>query len=170
MVAALAYIQRLVDMAEERRWTYSGASEVQRLTRAGVTAMDMLKTAAAFYAFAMQHPQLFPDQAAFDFALSRAVFGLAPRPRRVVASGKGVGTSYSPPAKVSALRSFGRFLRQQLAGFFASVLRSLEEREAAKARAVEALRQPLEQPIGAFVEGAPAVQTPSNTTNQGNQQ
>lgn len=120
---------------------FKGAQEVARLVRHGVTALQVVTEVAAFVLWHSARPTTFPTDRAVDFALSRAVFMLAPRERRVTRTRGISGTwgmkasgrhSYSPKPRPSALAHVGRFLREALAAFLANVRGAVEQRRAVK--------------------------------------
>lgn len=140
LLQALSYLKTWTARACESSWAFKGASEIARLKRAGVPELSMLVELCAFYvwSFTAGAPRL-PSDRATDFAMSRAVFGLAPRERRPT-RGPGIsGTwgrstktpaSYAPKALPSALAYVGKHLRQVLSTFLATVRVALEDRRA----------------------------------------
>jgi len=129
--------------------SYPGAEEVARLSRHGVSALDILVEVCAFWCWLQVNPRSLPQGGAdgaraVDFALSRAVFHLAPRPQRVAWPSQ---TSYSRKARSSALAHIGRHLRQTLAPFLVNVSHHVEPPEAKAARAAEAMKAPFFRPF-----------------------
>lgn len=125
--------------------SYPGAEEVARLSRHGVSALDILAEVCAFWAWLQANPRALPQggadgDKAVDYAISRAVFNLAPRPKRVAWPSQ---TSYSRKARSSALASVGQHLRRTTAPFLINVAASIEPPDAKAARAAEAMRAPL---------------------------
>jgi hypothetical protein len=150
---ALSWMSLWVRKAAEVSTAYKGAEEVGRLVRHGVTPSALLVEVCAIAAWLDQHPHALPSDRARDFAISRAVFAMAPRPRRITrhASGRwgqvNRPTSYSPKPRLSALSHVGQHLRQSLAPFLANVLTSLEDQDQHRANALAAMRAPLRAPI-----------------------
>lgn len=137
---------------------FKGADEIARLARHGITSLDILSEVCACWTWLQQNPHALPvgsDRAA-DFAISRAVFQLAPRPRRQTRGPGGywpvtvkapANRSYSPKARPSALAYVGGHLRAILAPFLANVAHSLETREEQHEAQQAALRAPLRAPV-----------------------
>ncbi len=137
---------------------FKGAREVARLARHGVSSLDLLTEAAAFSVWLQQNHHRLPDQRACDFAMSRALFALAPRPRRMTRGPGGgwpvTGTapasqSYSPKPLPSGLAYVGAHLRTVLAPFLANVAHSLELQQQQQADLQAAMRAPLRAPQAA---------------------
>lgn len=130
---------------------FPGAREMSRLHRHGVTPLQVIAEACAWFSWEATVPDVFPDDRSRDFALSRAVFGLAPRDRRPI-SGGGIGgtwgrsattkQSFAPKALESSLAHVGKHLRQSLAPFLANVRSALEERRRIEADPQADLRAP----------------------------
>ena len=130
---------------------FPGAEELARLSGHGVTAMDMLVEACALWSMLQRSPRTLPQggpdaDRAVDFAISRAVFGLAPRARRQSWTTPG-SRSYSTKARSSALAHIGKHLRQTLAPFLVNVAHSIEPEADLKAKAAEAMRAPFRSPL-----------------------
>lgn len=128
------------------------------MVRHGVKARTILVEACACWAWLQRNPRALPDDRSRDFALSHAVFQLAPRPRRQTRGAGGswpvlvevrASCSYSPKARPSALAHVGANLRQTLSLFFANVAQSLDmqaQRESAQQAAVRAPLWPRVRP------------------------
>lgn len=136
---AVEWVNGLVARATHNEGTFKGASEVARLARHGVKAVDILTELCAVTMYLDANPRAVPDDRAANYAVSSAVFKLAPRPRRItrkVGSAWGVtvkpagGNSYAPKPRTSALAFVGQHLRQSLAPFISNVQRSLQSRDA----------------------------------------
>lgn len=128
--------------------SYPGAEEVARLSRHGVSVLDILAEVCAFWCWLQANPRALPQggtdgDKAVDYAISRAVFNLAPRPQRVAWPSQ---ISYSRKARSTALAHIGRHLRQTLAPFLANVSHHVEPPEAKAARAAEAMKAPFSRP------------------------
>jgi hypothetical protein len=135
---------------------FKGADEVARLARHGIKAADILVEVVAAWLWLQRQPHAVPDQRSQDFAMSRAVFGLAPRARRQTRGPGGVwpvtrklsaNCSYSPKAKTSAMAYVGQFLRMALAPFLANVMHSIEQQAEHQARFQAAMQAPLQVPF-----------------------
>jgi hypothetical protein len=149
LVNALQFIREWMAQAVEDGRAFPGAEELKRLMLSGVSPMEVLLEVSAFYAFSQACPHTCRTDKGWDYAMSRAVFRLAPRPRRRTRKG-----TYAPQPRASALGHIGKHLRQVLAGFLANVQLALEAREDAKRAAMEAWRQPLRQPVTALINEA----------------
>lgn len=146
----LSMLKAWMATATSNESAYPGANEVARVARHGVPPMDILVEVCAFWAWLQSNPRALPQggpdgDRAVDFAVSRAVCGLAPRPRRVSWASP-TKTSYSPKARSTSLAHIGRHLRQSLAPFLANVSHHVEPPEAKAARAAEAMKAPFFRP------------------------
>jgi hypothetical protein len=152
LVQAVGYLSKWMADAKASERAYKGAEEVARLVRHGVTPLQVLQALAGMYCYLMACPRAVPDQRAFDFALSRAVFALAPRPRRVTFRPGAKDGEYALRARTSSLDAVGKHLRLVLVAFLANVRTAVEEREQRAQRAVAALRAPLVSDTAALLE------------------
>jgi hypothetical protein len=125
-----------MDTATQNESAYKGAQEIARLSRGGVTPEGLLTALAGFWMFTSR-PEAkgyLPTQKAIDTGISRAVFGLVPRMRRITGTAKAAsklsGTwgvpitnlnSYTSKPRSSALSHIGRYLRETFAVFLANV-------------------------------------------------
>jgi hypothetical protein len=130
---------------------FYGAQELARISRHGVNAMDVLVEVCAFWTWLQRNPHALPQGSrdsdrAVDFAVSRAVFALAPRPKRVSWHKPG-SRAYSTKARSSGLAYIGKHLRQTLAPFLVNVAHSIQPEEVLKAKAAEAMRAPFRSPF-----------------------
>jgi hypothetical protein len=156
-VLALQWITAWVTKAAEAYGrssaSYKGAEEVVRLVQHGVTAKDILVEVAAVFLWLRRHPNALPNDRARHFAISRAVFALAPRERRITRTASGgwgsvkTAQSYSPKARPSALAYVGQHLQASLAPFLANVQTSLETMDEQRANALAAMQAPLAPPV-----------------------
>lgn len=135
LVEVLNYLRTWASKASESERAFKGAREVARLKQAGVSELTMLVEACAFWLWSRSHR--FPSDAALDFALSRALFALAPRPRRALRGVHGTWgqslksrRSYAPKPLPSALAYVGSHLRQSLAAFMVNVAETITNRRA----------------------------------------
>lgn len=129
---------------------FKGAEEIARLARHGIKPLDILTEVAACRAWTAANPNALPSDKARDFAISRAVFALSPRPRRFTrgpggywpVTAKARLPSYSPKARPSALAYVGAHLRAVLAPFLANISGHLEAAELRKVHTEAAMRAP----------------------------
>jgi hypothetical protein len=137
---------------------FKGAEEVARVARHGITSLHLLTEVAAFHVWLNRNPRALPDDdEARDFAMSRAVFALAPRPRRFTGHGARwpgaakmtAENSYATRARTSGLRYVGQHLRQVLSPILANISVSLEQRARQEAERQAAMRAPLWPPEAA---------------------
>lgn len=158
---ALAWVADMLQRAAVNESAFKGAEELARLIRHGVTAETVLVEVCAFRFFCTTSPTAFRSDRAADVAMSRAVYALAPRDRRVIAGTGSKPKSYAPKAKPSALAYLGHHLRTSLSFLLANVQLAIEQREEAKAAALVAINAPLAQPVAVFVaEDIPAHSCP----------
>lgn len=134
---------------------FKGADEVARLTRHGVQPVDILAEVIACTAYLQANPRAVPDDLAWDFAVSRAVFALAPRQRRITRgrsmavkmdSKTQANQTYSPKPRKSALRFVGGHLRAVLAPFITNVVGSMRTPQQREQDLIEAMKAPLQMP------------------------
>jgi hypothetical protein len=155
LLSALSYLRGWSERASANGRSFKGAAELDRLVRHGVTPLDMLTEAAAFWLWSDRNVHALPDDRARDFALARAVFALAPRPRRItgrawsMSSQMTATNSYSPKPLPSALAYVGQHLRSVLGAFLTNVAMSIEQQEQQRAAEQAALRAPLRAPEAA---------------------
>ncbi|MGA0610646.1 hypothetical protein [Caldimonas sp. KR1-144] len=150
MRSIVAYLDQWSTEACADEKAFRGANEIARLKRHGIKPLELLTEACAFWLWLQRHPQVLPSDRAEDFALSRALFGMAPRPRRQTRGPGGVwpvnkklaaSCSYAPRARPTAMAYVGQHLRRTLAPFFANVVSSIElqaEQQAAREAAMRA--------------------------------
>ena len=152
---ALEWVGGLVAQATHNVGAMKGGEELARLARHGIKSIDILTELCAVTAYLDANPRAAPDNRAWDYAVSSAVFKLAPRPRRItrtpgtpwgVTVKAGSGNSYAPKPRTSALAFVGRHLRQSLAPFIANVQRSIQSRDAQR----KAFEAELSAPLSAF--------------------
>jgi hypothetical protein len=132
---AIEWIGGLIAQAIHDEAAFKGAEELARLVRHGIQPVAILTELCALTVYLAGAPGTVRDIRAWDFAVSNAIFALAPRPRRmtrkpgtawgVTIQPKG-GTSYSPQGSASALAYIGAHLRQSLAPFLANVKTAIE--------------------------------------------
>lgn len=142
----LTMLKAWIGRAAANESAYPGAEEVARIARHGVQPLEVLVEVCAFWSWLQLNPRAIPQGGAdgtraVDFAISRAVFGLAPRPRRVSWASPGKAP-YSPKARSTALAHIGQHLRQTLAPFLVNVSHHVEPPEAKAAKAAEAMKAP----------------------------
>lgn len=150
--SVLAHLTTWCEAACDNSRAFDGANEIARVIRHGVKPVAILTEAAAFTLWLGKHPHALPDLRSTDFALARAVFGLAPRERRQTRGPGGVwpvssalvsNCSYSPKPRPSALAHVGSYLRATLAPFLANIASSVEAKAQAQAALAEAMKAPL---------------------------
>jgi hypothetical protein len=136
--------------------SFKGAKEVAALAAAGVTPHVLLLELCAAFAWLSERPHALPDDLSRDVFLSRAVFGLRPRPRRPcgpnrAAWGRSAKTpqSYAVRPARSALVHVGQHLRRVLAVFLCNVVSTLEAERLRKADPAADQRAPLRSPAAA---------------------
>lgn len=146
--SALSFLASWSAQAAANEQAFNGAEEIARLVRHGVTPKAILVEVCACLLWLDQNPLALPDDLSRDVALSRAVFGLAPRARRQTRGPGGYwpvtrklahNHSYSPKPRRSSVRYVGPFLRQALAAFIANVGMTLEA-EALRQQEIEAAK------------------------------
>lgn len=145
---AVQVVSDWVAKAQRSADAYKGAEEVRRLVMHGISARDILATVSAVSLYLHLNPRAVLSDRAADVAVSRAVFALSPRPRRILKTPTGWGsvkkpTSYSPKARASAMTAVGKHLRESLSPFLANVVRSVETLGEQKAQAQAAMAAPL---------------------------
>lgn len=155
LVASLDYVERWLQGAAHDESSSKAAPELARLVREGVSPQDVLVESCAFWCHLKDSPRALPDTRSEDFALSRAVMALAPRPRRYTREAIQKGTTgYQQRSKFSALNSIGTWLRSVLAFFFASVYEAVSNRDARSLATLQALRAPLASPTASYLAQA----------------
>lgn len=124
---------------------YPGAEEVQRLATHGVASKDILIELCAAFAYLRANPRAVRTDRGFDYALSAAVFKLAPRHRRVISRStlvKPENRSYAPKARTSALGYLGQHLRITLSSLLAHVSVTIESLDDQRQKAEAKLTTP----------------------------
>jgi hypothetical protein len=156
--SALDLLTRWSAKATANEAGFKGAREVARVARHGASSLDILTEVAAFHVWIQRNPHGLPDQRARDFALSRAVFQLAPMPRRMVAGPQGrwrvsgeasTQNSYTVKPMPSGLAYVGSYLREVLAPLLANIAHSIEQQHQHQADLAAAMRAPLRAPEAA---------------------
>jgi hypothetical protein len=148
-----SWIRKAAEAHGNSSASYKGAEEVVRLVKHGVTARAILVEVAAVSLWLNRNPSMLPSDRARCFAISRAVFSLAPRERRITRTASGgwgsvkTSQSYSPKARSSGLAYVGQHLQTSLAPFLANVQVSLETQDQQRAEAWAAMRAPLAPPL-----------------------
>ena len=130
---------------------YKGHREVTRLATAGVTPRALLVELCAAFMWLSERPRALPDDRSRDFFLARALFALAPRPRRrLMTPGwyqkPAYQASYAVPPLPSALAHVGRHLRTTYAVFMVNVTAGVQTAQAAKRDPKVLHREPFELP------------------------
>lgn len=143
LTRALAWLSAWMVEAEAKDGHHEWASEVSRVKRHGASALDVLVELASCWCYLEDHPRVTLSDTHRGWALSKAVLGLAPRPRRVTYEAARKGSrGYAPKAKPSALAFIGPHLVKVLGPLLINTHQSLQtESDRAKAE-LEAMRQP----------------------------
>lgn len=152
--AALEVVSGLQARAVFDQGSFSGAEEFARLSARGVYAKTIVVELCAVTLYLHANPRTVRDDRAWDFAVSRAVFKLAPRERRTTRGPGGSWPvhrspqqqhqcSYSPKARLSALAFVGKHLRESLAPFLGNVRSSIETRDEQRMQLEAAMSAPL---------------------------
>ena len=163
LVSALDWVTRWMNEASESDKAFKGAEQVSRLVRHGVSAVQLLTEVCAYHTFTHENPRAHIDSRSEAFGISRAVFQLAPMPRRVTfeAAAKG-STGYPLRPRFKALDSIGQQLRSVLSYLLANVALAVSTRDQLAAETLHQLRAPLASPTAVFLsEAGSAVLTPS---------
>lgn len=160
---ALEWLSRWIAEAVARDGEQHWCTEVARLSRHGCSALDVLTELAACWCYLEENPRAAISDTHRDYTLSRAVLGLAPRPRVLTREAQSKGTSgYARQPKAAALAYIGPHLVRTLAPLLVNSLRSLQT-EADRARAdVDLMRQPFTLTTQAFERAAAEGHQPSN--------
>lgn len=154
-VASLDYVRRWLQGAAADETSSKAAPELARLVREGVSPRDVLVEACAFWCYVKDNPRALPDTRSEDFALSRAVMALAPRPRRYTREAIQKGTTgYQMRPKFKSLDGIGAWLRSVLAFFLANVHEAVSTRDARSLATLQALRAPLTSPTADYLAQA----------------
>ena len=133
--------------------SFKGAKEVAGLAAAGVSPHVLLLELCAAFAWLSERPHALPDDLSRDVFLSRAVFGLRPRPRRPCGPNRAAwGMSAKTPASYavrparSALVNVGLSLRKSLAAFLTNVVSTIEAERRRRVDPSVDQRAPLRSP------------------------
>jgi hypothetical protein len=149
---AVGTLDAWMSRAADKEDAFKGAEEIARLHRYGVQSVDLLVELCAVFAYLQRNPSAVRSMRARDVALARAVFALAPRPRRQTRGPGGTWSfnrspeemracSYAPKPRPSSLVHIGGHLRQTLAALLVNVadsLRTPEQRRQAEQDAYRA--------------------------------
>lgn len=157
LVSALDYVTRWMLGAAACEDSSKAAPEIARLVRHGTSSREVLVEVCSFWCFLHDSPRALPDTRSENFALSRAVMHLAPRPRRYTREAVQKGTTgYQLRPRFSALDSIGAWLRSVLAQFFVTVYEAVSTKEARAAETLAQLRAPLASPTAVYLQEAAA--------------
>ena len=160
LTSATSYLTNYFARAAISEKAYVGAEEIARLGRHGVTSAQVICEVAALWCYLDRNPRALPSQKASDYAISRAVLQLAPRPRRVAFSPDSKGSQYSLKPRNSALGAIGTHLRQVLSVLLVNISQSLATQQDRAAAVLEAMREPLQVNVAQIMESAVAKPTP----------
>ena len=157
LVSALDYVTRWMLGAAACEDSSKAAPEIARLVRHGISSREVLVEVCSFWCFRHDNPRALRDTRSENFALSRAVMHLAPRPRRYTREAVQKGTTgYQLRAKFSALDSIGAWLRSVLAFFLTNISEAVASKEARAAETLAQLRAPLASPTAVYLHEAAA--------------
>lgn len=118
------------------------AAEVARVSRHGCSPLQILTELAAAYAYVVDNPRVTLTDRHRDFTYSKAVLGLAPRPRRASQTSS---STWAPKAHPRALEEVGPQMVRVLGRFLHhthEALRSNDERAKAELAALDAQFRP----------------------------
>ncbi|MBE0547775.1 MAG: hypothetical protein IH627_09005 [Rubrivivax sp.] len=152
LLQVLGWLGDWMAKAAQSDQAFRGAREIARVSRHGVTPLQVLTEVAAFTVWEQANQHAFPDQRSRDFGMSRAVFGMAPRMRRACTpKGSKFGTwgqpttgprSYAVRPLPSGLAFVGKHLREVLAPLLANITQAVELQRQIKKDPQAALRLP----------------------------
>jgi hypothetical protein len=146
------------------------AGEVARLGRHGVSPLDLMTELAAVHVALREHPEATQGALHRDFAASKAICQLAPRPRTVTLEARAKGThGYAKKPLPSALRHIAPHLQQALAPLLALVVQALEQEQFRAKAEADRMWQPL-APSLAAVDQAVRAADPSPITTKESQE
>jgi hypothetical protein len=169
---AQAFIQQWLSQAAamDGRRGCAWATEVARLGRHGVNPLDLMTELAAVHVALKDKPGAVQGKQHRDFAISRALCLLAPRPRTVTLEARAKGTSgYAKKPLPSALRHIGPHLQQALAPLLALIVQALEQEQFRAKAEADRMWQPL-APSRAAVDQAVRAAETTTITNKENPQ
>jgi hypothetical protein len=154
-MASLDAVQQWLQAAAADESSSKVAPELARLVREGVTPRDILVEVCSFWCFLQSSPRALPNTRAEDFAMSRAVMALAPRPRRYTHEAIKKGTAgYQMRPAFKSLDGIGTWLRAVLAFFMVNVHEAVSTRDARSLATLQALRAPLASPTSEYLAQA----------------
>jgi hypothetical protein len=167
LVNMLAYLKQYLGAAGKSDTAFSGAREVGRLQRAGVSPLNFLIEACACWSHLSDNPRTVPDDRSAAWAVARAVLQLAARPRRPYRPSAKIpwreaGATYALKPRSSDIGAVSVHLRELLAPLVVNVQAALKQRDQQKVQALQALRQPFHAPTVALL----AEEVNSKTSNQ----
>lgn len=152
LLAAHAFINQWMLECSVLPDSTKAASEIALLVRHGVSTREVLIEVCAFWCFLQCEPRALPDTRSEDFAISKAVLKLAPRPRRYTPEATKKGTQgYEIRPKFAALDSIGALLRAALSFFLVNIAEAVANRDTRKQETLQALRAPLVSPSAVYV-------------------
>lgn len=159
---ALSWLARWMADAVARDGQDHPSTEVARVVRHGVQPLDVLTELASAWVFLQLNPRGAISDTNRDYVLSRAVLGLAPRPRTVTAAASRKGTSgYAKQPHKAALAHVGPHLVRTLARLLANSLHSLQTEDERARAEVDLMRQPFSPTQRAIEQAAQAHLTPN---------
>jgi len=167
LVAALDWVSRWMKEATASEAAFNGADQIARIVRHGVSPREVLTEVCSYYSFIQQNPRAHPDSRSEAFGISRAVFQLAPMPRRITHEAMQKGShGYPLRPRFSALDSVGQRLRTVLSYLLANIAQAVVTRDQQAAETLHQLRAPLVSPTAVFLSEAAAIK-PTTTAPRG---
>lgn len=141
IVAALKWLDDWMIRAWNGDSSVAAYREFQRLHERSVSAVSVLRAAAALWVYASHFPNRLPDDVRLTYAMSLAVLALIPRERRPSPSKQG-SVSYVAKFPASARRGIGERIRNNLGALMVNITDALNHIEAQQRSQREALRVP----------------------------
>lgn len=152
---ALEWLSAWMAEAVARDGEYQWATEVARVSRHGITPLDVLTEVAACWAYLQQNPRAATSDTHRDFTLSKSVCGLCPRPRTVTTAARLKASSgYAKQPHKAALAYIGPAIVRTLGPLLVQSLRALQTQDEQARAQVELLRQPFPITNQAFERAA----------------
>lgn len=148
LVTARAHVDALMSAAVEATRSATKAKpmdqEMGRLARHGVSSLEVLEMACALWAYQTRNPHACRTDKAWTYALGRAVFACAPRPRRGAQQGGPEGSTRrgtSLPPSGAAVEALGGALRDDLGPLLVNVCQSLKSEQQRELDRLAAMRE-----------------------------
>lgn len=153
--AALAYVTSWIQQSVANEGLSKAAPHMARLHQHGITPLQILTEACSLWCWLAANSHLMPTVRAENFALSRAVFALAPWTRRYTAAANAKGsTGYAVRPNPSTLDAAGSILRDGLCNFFANVSSAVAARDKQAEATLLAIQEPFKPPVAFYLAEA----------------